>query len=65
MVKPIAMRILNLKENEIRQYLEEEERLIEETNYELLSNLLRSAWYKDLNGFIFPNYYPELSSVRS
>ena len=67
MVKPIAMRILNLKENEIRQYLEEvEERLIEETNYELelKQSIEISLACKDLDGFIFPNYYPELSSDK-
>ena len=66
MVKPIAMRILNLKKTN-RQYLEEvEERLIEETNYELelKQSIEISLACKDLNGFIFPNYYPELSSDK-
>ncbi len=67
MVKPIAMKILNLKENEIKQYLEEiEERLIEETNYELelKQSIEISRACKQLDGFVFPNYYPELSSNK-
>jgi len=67
MIKPIAMRILNLKENEIRQYLEEvEERLIEETNYELelKQSIEISQACEQLNGFVFPKYYPDLSSDK-
>ena len=67
MIKPIAMRILNLKENEIRQYLDEvEERLIEETNYELelKQSIEISQACSQLKGFVFPTYYPDLSSNK-
>ena len=67
MIKPIAMRILNLKENEIRQYLDEvEERLIEETNYELelKQSIEISQACSRLKGFVFPTYYPDLSSNK-
>lgn len=67
MVKPIAMRMLGLKENEIKQYFEEiESKLLEETDYEL--ELAQSVEIADacshLKGLVFPNYYPELSSKR-
>jgi predicted unusual protein kinase regulating ubiquinone biosynthesis (AarF/ABC1/UbiB family) len=67
MVKPIAMKILGLKESEVKQYFEEvESKLMEETDYE--HELQQSIWIaeesKDLEGFVFPKYYPEYSSKR-
>ena len=67
LIQPIAMRIVNLKENEIRQYLDEvEERLIEETNYELelKQSIEISQACSRLKGFVFPTYYPDLSSDK-
>lgn len=67
MVKPIAMRMLNMKENEIKQFIEEvEEKLLEETDYklELSQSQEISDACKALEGLDFPNYYPEYSSDR-
>lgn len=67
MVKPIAMKILGMKENEVKQYFEEvESKLMEETDYELelKQSIEMVEASKDLEGFIFPKYYPEYSSKR-
>lgn len=67
MVKPIAMKMLGLKEKEVKIYFEEvESKLLEETDYdlELKQSIEISEASKDLNGVSFPNYYPELSSKR-
>lgn len=67
MVKPIAMKILNLKGKDSERYFKEvEEKLLEETDYSLeltQSNEIVSAC-KNIKGITFPNYYPELSSDR-
>ncbi len=67
MVKPIAMRMLGLKEKEVKIYFEEvESKLLEETDYELelKQSIEISEASKDLKGVHFPSYYPELSSKR-
>lgn len=67
MVKPIAMRMLGLKESEVKQYFEEvESKLLEETDYEheLKQSIEIAEASKDLEGFVFPKYYPEYSSKR-
>jgi predicted unusual protein kinase regulating ubiquinone biosynthesis (AarF/ABC1/UbiB family) len=67
MVKPIAMRMLGLKEKEVKIYFEEvESKLLEETDYELelKQSIEISEASKDLKGVRFPSYYPELSSKR-
>lgn len=67
LVKPIAMRMLNMKEREIKQYMQEiEEKLLEETDYELeLSQSIQIANNcSDLEGVYFPKYYPEYSNKR-
>ncbi len=67
MVKPIAMKMLGLKEKDVKQYFEEvESKLLEETDYELelRQSIEISEGCKDLEGFIFPKYYPEFSSKR-
>lgn len=67
MVKPIAMRMLNMKESEIKQFIDEvEEKLLEETDYKLeLSQSQEIAdACKSIKGLDFPNYYPEYSSDR-
>jgi len=67
LAKPIATRIMNVKGRDLDHYLKEvEERLLEETDYEL--ELKRSVYLtKKCNHFadlIFPTYYPEYSSKR-
>ncbi|WP_375583349.1 ABC1 kinase family protein [Cyclobacterium xiamenense] len=67
LVKPFALRLLNMNERELDHYMEEvEEKLLEETDYELevrrskeISNAC--SHIADLN---FPKYYEELSSPR-
>lgn len=67
LVKPIALRMLGLKEQEVRQYFEEiEGKLLEETDYEL--ELTQSIEIAEacahLEGLKFPNYYKEYSGKR-
>ena len=67
LVKPFAFRLLGMSEKELNIYIKEvEERLLEETDYEL--EVRRSIEFsiacKQLNNVVFPNYYPELSSNR-
>lgn len=67
MVKPIAMKMLGLKESEVQQYFEEvETKLLEETDYdfELQQSIEIAEASKDLEGFVFPKYYPEYSCKR-
>lgn len=67
MVKPIAMKMLGLKEKEVKRYFEEvESKLLEETDYalELKQSIEISEASRDLVGVHFPSYYPELSSKR-
>ena len=67
MVKPIAMKMLGLKENEVKRYFEEVEgKLLEETDYELelKQSIEISEASTNLEGTKFPKYYPELSSKR-
>jgi len=67
LAKPIATRIMNVKGKDLNHYLKEvEERLLEETDYELelkrsVDLTEKSAHFKDL---VFPKYYPEFSSKR-
>lgn len=67
LVKPIAMRMIGLTAREIDYYFEEvEERLLEETDYDL--ELKRSqeltAKSAHLPDVRFPRYYPDFSSKR-
>ncbi|WP_309383007.1 ABC1 kinase family protein [Cerasicoccus frondis] len=67
LVKPIAMKMIGLTTKEIDYYFEEvEERLLEETDYEL--ELKRSqeltAKSAHLPEVRFPKYYPDFSSKR-
>ncbi|SEO47682.1 Phosphotransferase enzyme family protein [Mucilaginibacter gossypiicola] len=67
MVKPIAFRMLGMSEKELDVYMKEvEERLLEETDYEL--EVRRSIEFSkacaNLDNVVFPKYYPELSSKR-
>lgn len=67
LVKPFAFRLLGMSEKELNTYVKEvEERLLEETDYEL--EVRRSIQFseacKNLNNVVFPSYYPELSAKR-
>lgn len=67
MVKPFAFRLLGMSQKELEVYMAEvEERLLEETDYEL--EIKRSVEFsvacKEINNLVFPQYYPELSSSR-
>lgn len=67
LVKPVAMRMFGLSENEMAQYFEEVEgKLLEETDYDL--ELKRSIQISErcahITGISFPKYYPEFSSNR-
>jgi predicted unusual protein kinase regulating ubiquinone biosynthesis (AarF/ABC1/UbiB family) len=67
LVKPFAFRLLGMDEKDLNIYIKEvEERLLEETDYELeiKRSLQFSKACKDLKNIIFPNYYPELSGKR-
>ena len=67
LVKPFAFRLLGMSAKELDVYMREvEERLLEETDYEL--EVRRSVEFSNacsvLNNVVFPTYYPELSSKR-
>ncbi len=67
LVKPFAFRLLGMSERELNIYIKEvEERLLEETDYEL--EVRRSIEFseacKNLSHVVFPKYYPELSGKR-
>ncbi|TWR27395.1 phosphotransferase [Mucilaginibacter pallidiroseus] len=67
LIKPFAFRMLGMSEKELDIYMREvEERLLEETDYEL--EVRRSIEFSEacavLNNVVFPHYYPELSSKR-
>jgi predicted unusual protein kinase regulating ubiquinone biosynthesis (AarF/ABC1/UbiB family) len=67
LIKPFAFRMLGMSEKELDIYMREvEERLLEETDYEL--EVRRSIQFSEacanLNNIVFPQYYPELSSKR-
>jgi len=67
LVKPFAFRLLGMNEKELNIYIREvEERLLEETDYEL--EVRRSIEFSkacaQLKNTVFPTYYPELSSGK-
>ena len=67
LVKPFAFRLLKMSEKELNIYIKEvEERLLEETDYEL--EVRRSIQFseacKNLNNVVFPRFYPQLSGKR-
>jgi predicted unusual protein kinase regulating ubiquinone biosynthesis (AarF/ABC1/UbiB family) len=67
MVKPIAFRLLGMNEKELSIYIKEvEERLLEETDYELevRRSIKFSKACSQLKNTVFPSYYPELSSSK-
>jgi predicted unusual protein kinase regulating ubiquinone biosynthesis (AarF/ABC1/UbiB family) len=67
LVKPVALRVLNLKAKDSEIYFKEvEEKLLEETDYdlELKQSLEMSDACKQIPNLLFPKYYPEYSSDR-
>ncbi|MEQ8359313.1 MAG: AarF/ABC1/UbiB kinase family protein [Cytophagales bacterium] len=67
MAKPFAMRLMNVRGKDLDKYMNEvEERLTEETDYEL--ELKRSVEIseacKDIGDVIFPKYYAEFSARK-
>lgn len=67
MVKPFAVRLMNLNEKDVDKYMDEvETKLLEETDYQL--ELQRSQEISTacghISGLVFPTYYPEYSSER-
>lgn len=67
LVKPIALRMFNIKGKDSDKYFKEvEDKLVEETNYLLeiaQSQEITKACSK-IEGLKFPEYYPELSSEK-
>jgi predicted unusual protein kinase regulating ubiquinone biosynthesis (AarF/ABC1/UbiB family) len=67
LVKPFAFRLLGMSEKELNIYIKEvEERLLEETDYELevKRSIEITEACKVLDNVVFPTYYPEMSSKR-
>lgn len=67
LVKPFAFRLLGMSEKELDVYMREvEERLLEETDYELevRRSIEFSSACSGLDNIVFPEYFPELSSKR-
>ena len=67
MVKGAAAKVMKLPPKELAPYFEEiEERLIDEADYdkEIASSMAFAEDCKDIDGLVFPKYYPELSSSR-
>lgn len=68
LVKPFAFRLIGMSEKELDVYMKEvEERLLEETDYELevRRSMEISKACAHLENIVFPTYYPELSSKRT
>lgn len=67
LIKPFAFRLLGMSEKELDIYMREvEERLVEETDYELeIKNSLQfSKACADLPNIVFPQYFEELSGPK-
>src|SRR5690242_6694012 len=67
LVKPFAFRLLGMSEKELNIYIGEvEERLLEETDYELevKRSIKISKACKGLKNVVFPTYYPKFSSSK-
>jgi predicted unusual protein kinase regulating ubiquinone biosynthesis (AarF/ABC1/UbiB family) len=67
LVKPVALRILNISAKDSDKYFKEvEDKLMEETNYllELEQSKEISEACKNIPNLLFPKYYSELSSER-
>jgi predicted unusual protein kinase regulating ubiquinone biosynthesis (AarF/ABC1/UbiB family) len=67
MVKPIAIRMFNIKGKDSDQYFKEvESKLLEETDYilELKQSQEVAEKCKNIDNLLFPKYYPEYSTER-
>ena len=67
LVKPIALRLFNLNEKELDQYMGEvQDKLLEETDYhlEVRRSIEISEACSNIPNLFFPKYYPEMSSER-
>ena len=67
LVKPIAIKMFNIKGKDSDKYFKEvEDKLIEETNYinEVKQSMEMVEACKKIPNLIFPNYYPEWSSEK-
>jgi len=69
LVKPFALRLMNITESEFKLYMSEvEERLLEETDYILelqrSISISQACINEGIKGVNFPVYYPELSGKR-
>lgn len=67
LVKPLAIRLLNLKGKDIDKYFKEvEHKLLEETDYklELKNSMEISEACSHIDGIVFPRYYPEYSGEK-
>ncbi|PWH86009.1 ABC1 kinase family protein [Brumimicrobium oceani] len=67
MVKPIALRMLNIKGKDADRYFHEvEEKLMEETDYalELQQSISVSEACRHIPNLLFPNYHKELSNDK-
>ncbi|MBV6647509.1 MAG: AarF/ABC1/UbiB kinase family protein [Cyclobacteriaceae bacterium] len=67
LVKPFALRLFNLNERELDQYMEEvESKLLEETDYQLevKRSMVISEACKHIPNLDFPTYYEDSSSPR-
>ncbi len=69
MVRPFAMRLMNITESDFKNYMSEvEDRLLEETDYQLelkrSVSISEACMLEGFDGIHFPVYYPELSGKR-
>jgi len=67
MVKPIALRMFNLKAADFDEYIDEvKSRLLEEVDYnlELDRSISLSELCSHIPNLVFPKYYPDLSSEK-
>lgn len=67
LIKPLAKQVLKVSSEELEPYMNElETKLLEETNYtqELKNSMEFRESCKEVEGLVFPNYYPEWSTDK-
>lgn len=67
MIKPIAIRMFNIKAKDSEKYFQEvESKLLEETDYkrEVEQSIEAAENCKNIPNILFPTYYPDMSSDR-
>lgn len=67
LVKPFALRLMNVKESEIKPYFDEiQSKLLEEADYrlEVKNSMFIAKQCQHLEALHFPTYYPQWSSNR-